>query len=57
MWRYLVIIGLIATLSSCGTKRKGVDASKDSKEIVLGKHESVSYQSLGNGVAGITKTI
>lgn len=57
MWRYLVIIGLIATLSSCGTKRKGVDASKDSKdskEIVLGKHESISYQSLGNGVAGIS---
>lgn len=54
MWRYLVIIGLIATLSSCGTKRKGMDASKDSKEIVLGKHESVSYQSLGNGVAAIS---
>ena len=54
MWRYLVIIGLLATLSSCGTKRKGVDASKDSKEIVLGKHELVSYQSLGNGVAGIS---
>lgn len=54
MWRYLVIIGFIATLSSCGTKRKGIDASKDSNEIVLGKHQSISYQSLGNGVAGIS---
>ncbi len=54
MLRYFIIIGLIVTLSSCGTKRKGMDASKNSKEIVLGKHESISYQSLGNGVAAIS---
>lgn len=54
MWKYFVIIGLIATLSSCGTKRTGVEASKDSKEIVLGKEEVVSYNSMGNGVAKIS---
>jgi hypothetical protein len=57
MWKYFVIIGLIATLSSCGAKREGVDASKDSKEIVLGKNEVVSYNSLGNGVAKISLSL
>lgn len=54
MWRNILLVGLLVVLSSCGTKRKGVEASKDSKEIVLGKTEVVSYKSLGNGVASIS---
>lgn len=53
MWRYLVILGFVVTLSSCGAKKKRVEASKSSKEIVLGENEAVSYKSLGNGVASI----
>lgn len=49
-----MIIALVISLSSCGTKRKGMEVSKDSKEIVLGKSEAVSYKSLGNGVASIS---
>ncbi len=54
MWKNIILIGLIISLSSCGAKRKSVEASKDSKEIVLGKSEAVSYKSLGNGVASIS---
>ncbi|CAM3428561.1 hypothetical protein [Aequorivita lipolytica] len=54
MWRNIMIIGLLIALSSCGAKRKGVDASKESKEVVLGNIEAVSYKSLGNGVASIS---
>ena len=43
MWRYFVIIGVVVSLSSCGAKK-----------IKLGKVETHSYQSIGNGVAGIT---
>jgi len=54
MWKNIILIGLIVALSSCGAKRKGVEASKESKEVVLGKSEAVSYKSLGNGVASIS---
>lgn len=53
MWKNLVIIGLLITISSCGSKKTAVKSSKDSNEIVLGKSEAVSYKSLGNGVASI----
>jgi len=54
MWKKIILIGLVIALSSCGAKRKGVEASKDSKEVVLGKNQAVSYKSLGNGVASIS---
>lgn len=54
MWKNIILIGLIISLSSCGAKRKGVEPSKESKEVVLGKSEAVSYKSLGNGVASIS---
>src|SRR5690554_2957845 len=53
MWKNIIIVTMVFTFISCGTSRKGVDASKDSKEIVLGK-EMLSYNSLGNGVALIS---
>lgn len=53
MWKNMVILGMVFAFVSCGTSRKGVDASKESKKIVLGK-EAISYQSLGNGVAAIS---
>src|SRR5690606_27257666 len=54
MWKNIILIAAVITLSSCGAKRKGVEASKESKEVVLGKSEAVSYKSLGNGVASIS---
>lgn len=54
MWKKIILIALVIALSSCGAKRKGVEASKESKEVVLGKSEAVSYKSLGNGVASIS---
>lgn len=54
MWRNVVVIGLIVALSSCGAKKKRVEASKSPTEIVLGENETVSYKSLGNGVAAIS---
>ena len=54
MWKNIVLIALIITVSSCGTKKTATKASKESKEIVLGKNEVVSYKSLGNGVASIS---
>ncbi len=54
MWKKIILIALVITLSSCGAKRKGVEASKESKEVVLGKSEAISYKSLGNGVASIS---
>lgn len=53
MWKNLVIIGLLITISSCGSKKTAVKTSKEAKEVVLGKSEVVSYKSLGNGVASI----
>lgn len=53
MWKYIIIIGLLITISSCGSKKTAVEASKDSKEVA-GKRETVSYKSLGNGVASIS---
>lgn len=54
MWKNIVILGLLITLSSCGSKKTVVENSKDSKEVVLGKSEAVAYKSLGNGVASIS---
>lgn len=54
MWKNIIIIGLLITISSCGSKKTAVEASKDSKEVVVGKRETVSYKSLGNGVASIS---
>lgn len=54
MWKNIIIIALLLTLSSCGSKKTAVETSNDSKEIVLGKSEAVSYKSLGNGVASIS---
>ena len=54
MWKNIAIICLVITISSCGSKKTAVEASKDSKEVVLGKSETVSYKSLGNGVASIS---
>lgn len=53
MWKNIMIVAMVCTFISCGSSKKGVDASKDSKEIVLG-NESLSYNSLGNGVALIS---
>lgn len=53
MWKSLIIIVLLTTITSCGSKKTAVNSSKESKEIVLGKSEVVSYKSLGNGVASI----
>ncbi|MDC8001589.1 hypothetical protein POV26_11110 [Aequorivita todarodis] len=54
MFKKIILLTVVLFLSSCGAKRKGVEASKDSKEIVLGKSEAVAYKSLGNGVASIS---
>jgi len=54
MWKSIIIIGLLISISSCGSKKTTMDSSKESKEIVLGKSEAVSYKSLGNGVASIS---
>src|SRR5690554_759757 len=53
MLRNVVILTAIFALASCGSSRKGVDASRESKRIVLG-NESYAYNSLGNGVASIS---
>lgn len=55
MWKNLAIICLVITISSCGSKKTVVEkTSKDLKEVVVGKSETVSYKSLGNGVASIS---
>lgn len=54
MVKKIILLGLILILASCGAKRKGMEASKESKEIVLGKNQTVAYKSLGNGVAAIS---
>lgn len=48
------MLGLVVTISSCGSKKTAMKTSNESKEIVLGKSELVSYKSLGNGVASIS---
>lgn len=54
MWKNIILLALIITVSSCGGKKTAMKSSKESKEIVLGKSETVSYKSLGNGVASIS---
>src|SRR5690554_879159 len=53
MWKNIMIVAMVCTFISCGSSKKGVNTSKESKEIVLG-NESLSYNSLGNGVALIS---
>ena len=54
MWKNITVIAFVLAFTSCGTSKKGVEKSKESKEIVLGKTQSVSYESIGNGVASIS---
>lgn len=54
MWKNIILIALVITISSCGSKKTAVNSSKESKEVALGKSEAVSYKSLGNGVASIS---
>lgn len=53
MWKNVLIVAMVFTFISCGTSKKKVEASKQPKEIVLG-NQTISYQSLGNGVASIS---
>lgn len=54
MWKNILLIALVVTVSSCGSKKKAMKPSKESKDIVLGKNAVASYKSLGNGVASIS---
>ncbi|MDP2688059.1 MAG: hypothetical protein Q8O62_12605 [Aequorivita sp.] len=54
MWKNIIIIGLLITIFSCGSKKTAVENSENSKEVVVGKINTVSYKSLGNGVASIS---
>ncbi len=54
MWKNIIIIGLLITVSSCGSKKTAVETSKDSKAVDLGIREVAAYKSLGNGVASIS---
>ena len=60
MWKNIILIVFLVFMSSCGSKKATVKSSRESKEvvrteeIVLGKTTSVSYKSLGNGVASIS---
>ncbi len=54
MWKSILVIGILFVFVSCGTSKKSVDSSRESKEIVLGKTQVVSYKSLGNDVASIS---
>lgn len=53
MWKNLVLIALVCTVTACGSKKTAVTTSKESKSIRLGKNEVLAYESLGNGVASI----
>ncbi len=53
MWKNLIVFGLLIGFTSCGSKKTLVKPSKESNEIVLGNSKTVSYKSLGNGVASI----
>ncbi len=53
MWKNIMIVGMLLAFISCGTSRKGVEPSKESSKIVLGK-QTLAYKSLGNGVASIS---
>lgn len=58
MWKYIIILGLLVGISSCGSKKAtadvSVDSSKEAKSIRLGKNETLSYSSLGNDIASIS---
>lgn len=60
MWKNIVLIALVITVSSCGSKKTAMKSAKEAKEIVrdnevvLGTSEAVAYKSLGNGVASIS---
>ncbi len=54
MWKNILLLALLITISSCGSKKTAMKSSNESKEVVLGKSEVLSYKSLGNGVATIS---
>ena len=60
MWKNIVLIALVITVSSCGSKKTAMKSSNENtkegplNKIELGKNEVVSYKSLGNGVASIS---
>lgn len=58
MWKNIVILGLLISITSCGSKKAAADvaveSSKEAKAITLGKNESLSYTSLGNDIASIS---
>lgn len=54
MWKNIVLLVLVIGVSSCGSKKTAMKSSNESKEVVLGNNETVSYKSLGNGVASIS---
>ena len=54
MWKNIAILSLLIIVSSCGSKKTAMNSSKESKEVVLGNIQAVSYKSLGNGVASIS---
>lgn len=58
MWKNILIIGLLISISSCGSKKTTTGlagaSSKEAKAIKLGKNETVVYNSLGNDIASIS---
>ncbi|MBT0608210.1 hypothetical protein [Aequorivita echinoideorum] len=60
MIKNIAIVGMILVLTACGSKKAAVENSdetmtpKESKDVVLGKSQAISYKSLGNGVASIS---
>ncbi|MCZ4318699.1 hypothetical protein O4H26_06835 [Aequorivita viscosa] len=54
MWKNIILIALVIGVSSCGSKKSTMKSSNESKEVVIGKSEVLSYKSLGNGVASIS---
>ncbi len=54
MWKNILILSLLITISSCGSKKTVVKDSEESKEITLGKNQALSYKSLGNDVASVS---
>lgn len=58
MWKNIIILGLLISISSCSSKKATTDvsdnSSKETKAITLGKTETLSYSSLGNDIAAIS---
>ncbi len=54
MWKNIIILGLLITITSCGSKKTAMEASNNSEEVVLGKNEALAYKSLGNDMGTIS---